>query len=158
MRRYYGFLLSPDGNAETHPTESAAVKLIYSEYMNGLSLGRIAESLQQHGYLSPTGGQIWNRSSIDNILKKGYYAGRIVTFEEFTAAQFEREFRTNINEDTGKRKTTRYHSKNELSGLLLCVECGAPYRRITRHSGEVVWRCATIEWSMEKRYVKQRRP
>ena len=29
-----------------------------------------------------------------------------------------------------------------LSGLLICEECGSPYRRITRSGGEVVWRCA----------------
>lgn len=29
-----------------------------------------------------------------------------------------------------------------LSGLLICAECEHNYRRITRPSGEVVWRCA----------------
>ncbi len=28
------------------------------------------------------------------------------------------------------------------SGLLICGECGCNYRRITRSSGEIVWRCA----------------
>lgn len=32
-----------------------------------------------------------------------------------------------------------------LSGLLICSECGSPYRRITRNTKdgeEIVWRCA----------------
>ena len=29
-----------------------------------------------------------------------------------------------------------------IAGLFVCGECGASYRRITKHSGEVVWRCA----------------
>jgi hypothetical protein len=33
-------------------------------------------------------------------------------------------------------------SERICSGLLICAECGANYRRITRDSGEVVWRCA----------------
>lgn len=50
---------------------------------------------------------------------------------------------TQINNDgSTQRKTTRYSSQNVLSGLLVCAECGSNYRRITRPSGEVVWRCA----------------
>nr|WP_279287533.1 zinc ribbon domain-containing protein [Flintibacter hominis] len=30
-----------------------------------------------------------------------------------------------------------------MSGLLVCAECGHNYRRITRPSGEIVWRCAS---------------
>lgn len=46
------------------------------------------------------------------------------------------------NHDANQRRTTRYSSQNALSGLLVCAECGANYRRITRPSGEVIWRCA----------------
>ena len=56
--------------------------------------------------------------------------------------RIEKEKRSNTDKDTGKRKATRYSSQNVLSGLLVCLECGANYRRITRPSGEVVWRCA----------------
>jgi len=44
--------------------------------------------------------------------------------------------------DNRTRKTARYGSQNVLSGLLICGEGGKSYRRITRPSGEVVWRCA----------------
>jgi hypothetical protein len=44
--------------------------------------------------------------------------------------------------DDNGRKTARYNSQNVLSGLLVCGECGCNYRRITRLSGDVVWRCA----------------
>lgn len=44
--------------------------------------------------------------------------------------------------DTGIRKATRNNSQNVLSGLLVCSDCGVNYRRITRASGEVVWRRA----------------
>lgn len=142
MKRYYGFEFDSDGCANLNEAEAAVIKIIFSEYLNGLSLGCIAERLRQYGFPSPSGKETWSRSSIDNILTKGYYTPVIVSFEDFTATQFERQARSNTFEDTGKRKATRYHSKNELSGLLLCSECSAPYRRITRHSGEVVWRCA----------------
>ena len=34
-------------------------------------------------------------------------------------------------------------SQSVLSGLLVCAECGHNYRRITRASGKIVWRCAS---------------
>ena len=141
-RRMYGFEIDKRYNVTLHEEESQAVKLIFSEYLNGLSLGRICERLEACGFISPGRTPKWSRSSVDNILTKGYYISSIISFEDFAAVQFQREARSNRIEETGKRKTTRYHSKNELSGLFVCGECGASYRRITKHSGEVVWRCA----------------
>ena len=57
-------------------------------------------------------------------------------------AQGEKGKRSNLDEDTNQRKATRYNSQSVLSGLLVCGECGRNYRRITRPSSEVVWRCA----------------
>lgn len=70
------------------------------------------------------------------------YIGYIISFEDYFAVQVDKGNRSNIDEDTNQRKATRYSSQNVLSGLLACAECGAHYRRITRPSGEVVWRCA----------------
>lgn len=56
--------------------------------------------------------------------------------------QGEKGKRSNIDEDTGKRKAAQYSSQNVLSGLLVYAECGANYQHITRPSGEIVWRCA----------------
>jgi hypothetical protein len=66
----------------------------------------------------------------------------MISFEDYFAVQVYKGNRSNIDEDTNQRKTTRYSSQNVLSGLLVCAECGANYRRITRPSGEVIWRCA----------------
>ena len=70
------------------------------------------------------------------------YIGYIISFEDYFAVQVDKGSRSNIDEDTNQRKATRYSSQNVLSGLLVCSECGANYRRITRPSGEAVWRCA----------------
>ncbi len=62
----------------------------------------------------------------------------------FDAVQTEKAKRSNLKmaESGLQRKATKYNSSYVLSGLLICGECGSPYRRITRTSGEVVWRCA----------------
>lgn len=76
------------------------------------------------------------------LLSNQKYIGHIVSFDDFFLVQGEKGKRSNIDEYTGKRKPARYSSQNVLSGLLVCAECGANYRRITRPTGEVVWRCA----------------
>lgn len=84
-------------------------------------------------------------SSLKRRLHLGKYVLYAIPTDLFIAAQFEKDSRTNIqtNKDgSTQRKTTRYSSQNVLSGLLVCSECGSNYRRITRPSGEVVWRCA----------------
>jgi len=66
----------------------------------------------------------------------------IIGADTFFFVQAEKDRRSNFDEVTNKRKATRYNSQSVLSGLLVCGECGCNYRRITRPSGEVVWRCA----------------
>lgn len=94
--------------------------------------------------IAPSGNPKWLRSVVDKTLRNGKYVPYAIPMELFVAAQFEKGARTNIqinNDDSTQRKTTRYSSQNVLSGLLVCAECGRNYRRITRPSGEVVWRC-----------------
>ena len=111
-RRMYGYEIDKDYNVTLHEKESQAVKPIFSEYLNGLSIGRICERLEECGYISPARTPNWSRPSVDHILTKGYFSA-IVSSEDFTATQFERESRSNTIEETGKRKTTRYHPSND---------------------------------------------
>jgi len=63
----------------------------------------------------------------------------------FEAVQAERARRSNVVlDEQGKpiRKSTRHSSGNSLSGKIRCGECGRNFRRITTHSGGIVWRCA----------------
>ncbi len=69
----------------------------------------------------------------------------IIDVAVFEAVQAEKARRTNVVSSTcGRqiRKNTRHSSGNSLSGKIKCGECGCNYRRITTHSGEIVWRCA----------------
>jgi len=79
---------------------------------------------------------------ISKILSNSKYAPHIISEDQFYEALMEISKQSNVDMDTGKRKTARYNSQNVLSGLLICGECRRNYRRITRSSGEVVWRCA----------------
>ncbi len=137
----YGFIQKPNG-IFVEPQQAKVVQQIYQRYLEGDSLEGIADFLFQEGIPSPQGKERWTRPVINNLLSNQKYAGYIIDFGRFFMVQGEKGKRSNIDEDTGKRKAARYSSQNVLSGLLVCAECGANYRRITRPSGEVVWRCA----------------
>jgi len=139
----YGFMLAPDSYIIVDPEKANVVRIIYQQYLSGVSLGGIADFLFEHGIPSPNGKDRWTQSVLSNMLSNQKYIGYIVSFDDFFLVQGEKSKRSNIDEDTDKRKTTRYNSQSVLSGLLVCTECNHNYRRITRPSGEIVWRCAS---------------
>ena len=139
----YGFVQKQNG-IFVEPEQAEVVRTIFQRYLNGDSLGGIADFFEQ-GILSPTGQERWTRPSISKLLSNSKYIGYIISFEDYFAVQVDKGNRSNIDENTNQRKVTRYSSQNVLSGLLICAECGANYRRITHPSG------------MERRSVKTHR-
>lgn len=137
----YGFVQKLSG-IFIDPQQAKVVQHIYQRYLAGDSLEGIADFLFQEDIPSPQGKERWTRPVINSLLSNNKYIGYIVSFEDFFLVQGEKGKRSNVDEYTGKRKAARYSSQNVLSGLLACTECGANYRRITRPSGEIVWRCA----------------
>ncbi len=139
----YGFMSSPNGLIIVDPEKASIVRTIYQQYLSGISLGGIVDFLFEYGIPSPKGKERWTQPVLSNLLSNQKYIGYIVSFDDFFLAQGEKSKRSNIDEDTNKRKATRYNSQSVLSGLLVCAECSHNYRRITRPSGEIVWRCAS---------------
>ena len=149
----YGFMLAPDGRIAIDKEKANTVRTIYQQYLSGISLKGITDFLFAQSIPSPRGKAQWTQAVISDLLSNQRYIGSIVSFDEFFMAQSEKGKRSNLDEDTNQRKATRYNSQSVLSGLLVCGECGHNYRRITRPSGEVVWRCANrVEHG--KRYCK----
>ncbi len=142
MKLPYGFTHDGIGNVAIDEQKANTVRMIYRQYLTGMSLGGIADFLFDQSVPSPMGKERWTQPVISSLLSNAKYIGPMVSFEEFFAVQMEKSKRSLNDEDTGKRKATRYNSKSVLSGLLVCGQCGYHYRRITLPSGEVVWRCA----------------
>lgn len=142
MKLPYGYYLTDDGTVTIDKEKTDTVRLIYRQYLSGMSLGGIADLLYTQNIPSPKGKERWTQAVISAILSNKKYIGAVISFDEYLAVQGEKGQRSNIDEDTKQRKATRYSSQGVLGGLLVCEECGCSYRRITRPSGEVVWRCA----------------
>lgn len=136
----FGFYKDNTGTLCIDNDKAETVRLIFELYLDGFSLKRITERLAEKHLLSPSEKDRWTVQTIDNLLSNEKYT-YIVTPEIYVKAQLEKQKRSNTNSDH-TRKTARYNSKDVLSGLLVCGECGKNYRRLTRKDGEVVWRCA----------------
>lgn len=123
---------------------ASVVRQIFSLYLSGHSLRSIVNWLGENQIPSPSGKELWTPKAIDKLLSNETYTKGIVTPEQFAQVQREKQRRSNQlkTEDGLMRKPTRYHSQNVLSGLFVCGECGRSYRRITKHDGSIVWRCA----------------
>jgi len=142
MKTPYGYSRYDFGMVTINQEQAVIINLIYDLYLQGKSLGGIVNTLKERGIPSPTGKPVWVGAAINNILSNGRYVPHIISEDCFGEAQFEKVRRSNLEFDNRTRRTARYNSQNVLSGLLICGECGRNYRRITRPSGEVVWRCA----------------
>lgn len=114
----YGFMLASDGNIIIDPEKANIVKTIYQQYLSGMSLGGIVDFLFEHKVPSPKGKGRWTQPVLSNVLSNQKYIGYIVSFDDFFLVQGDKSKRSNIDEDTNKRKATRYNSQSVLSGLL----------------------------------------
>ena len=139
----YGYYIAPNSHVAIDQEKANIVRMIYHQYLSGMSLGGIVDFLFKKDIPSPKGRNRWTQPVLSNLLSNQKYIGYIVSFDDFFLAQGTKSRRSNIDEDTHQRKATRYNSQSVLSGLLVCAECSHNYRRITRPSGEIVWRCAS---------------
>ena len=138
----YGFKADGINQTSVNKEHAEIISLIYERYLEGFSLSKISNLLFDMKIPSPKGKERWSKSAIDNLLTCKRYIPEIISMDKFLEVQFEKARRSNVDSVTGKKTTTRYNTQNTWSGLFVCAECGANYRRITRPNGEAVWRCA----------------
>lgn len=129
---------SPTGKAKW--SSETISKLLSNEKLTGDVLG---QKTYVEDYLS--GKQIKNNGEKDKYILRNHHEP-IISKELFDRVQEEKIRRSNIakTDYSTKRKSTRYLN-DILSGKIICNECGANYRRITRstkNGNVIVWRCA----------------
>lgn len=102
--------------------------------------------------------RVKNRGIVPQYYVEGSHEG-IISKELWNRVQEERARRANIRKSTDKRAKTdngKYSSKYALSDLVLCGECGKPYRRATWTNyteKRIVWRCYNRQ-EYGKKYCK----
>lgn len=89
----YSYTVDQDGELIVKEPEASVVRWIFSRYLAGDSLGKIAAGLEGQGIKSPTGKAKWNREAISKLLSNEKYTGSVLLQKtvSFCGMQFENE-------------------------------------------------------------------
>ena len=82
--RFFGYTKDADGNLVIDPEQAETVKRIYREYLEGLSMDKIAVGLERDGILTGAGGKKWHTSTINKILRNEKYIGDVLLQKTYT--------------------------------------------------------------------------
>lgn len=182
--RTLGYRKGPDGKPEIDPEEAETVRMIYTRYLEGRSLGDIQRELVEKNIPTAEGIRGWSRQVIQNILTNEKYIGDGLRQKTYTTGPIgnkkvvknngelpmyyaknnhpaiiprdiyyrvkeemtRRASKRKVMQKTGKTEQGKYSAKYALSELLICGECGTPYKRCTwARNGKkrIVWRCVS---------------
>lgn len=182
--RTLGYRKGPDGKPEIDPEEAETVRMIYTRYLEGCSLGDIQRELVEKNIPTAEGIRGWSRQVIQNILTNEKYIGDGLRQKTYTTGPIgnkkvvknngdlpmyyaknnhpaiiprdiyyrvkeemaRRASKRKVMQKTGKTEQGKYSAKYALSELLICGECGTPYKRCTwARNGKkrIVWRCVS---------------
>ena len=139
----FGYTME-NGKIIFHPTESQAVQDIFSDYLDGQSLLKIAQSLneRQVEYLSGTTG--WNKARLKRIIEDKRYIGSdsyppIIEQSVYDKAQAIRASRNT------QKSLDRTADIFKLQLPVLCEKCGEPMQRKhdSRTTYQEKWVCKT---------------
>ena len=119
-------------------TEAETVKRIFSMYLAGHSLKRIAETMMEQRVQYHKDKPSWNKSMVKRILDNEKYLGgggypRIICDEDFLAAQ---QFKEDNN-----RYTPSLAQIVPIKEKLVCSACGARMTRLSPGKSIVKWKC-----------------
>ena len=82
--RFLGYTKDADGNLIIDPEQAEIVKRIYREYLEGISMDKIAAGLERDGILTGAGGKRWHTSTINKILRNEKYIGDALLQKTYT--------------------------------------------------------------------------
>lgn len=126
-----------NGKIVLHPTESQAIKDIFSDYLSGQSLLKIAQSLneQQVEYLPGTTG--WNKARLKRIIEDKRYIGSDSYPSIIEQSIYEKAQAVRASRNTQK-SLDRTADIFKLQLPVLCEKCGESMQR--RHDSRTTYR------------------
>ena len=93
-----GYKKGKDGKPEIVPEESETVKLIFRNYLDGMSLAQIADVLNSRGITTKLSGSKWHSANVQNILKNEKYTGDALLQKTFITDCITKKSRKNNGE------------------------------------------------------------
>lgn len=93
-----GYKKGEDGEPEIVPDEAKTVELIYTKFLDGYSMDRIKQILEEGKYLTVKGNTKWSKATIRNILTNEKYKGDVLMQKSYTVDLFTKQTRKNTGE------------------------------------------------------------
>ncbi len=90
--RFLGYDRGENGELVINPDEADTVKIIYGEFLVGLSFTAIAKKLTGMGIKSPAGNDVWSSSTIKSILTNEKYKGCALLQKGYTADYLSKKY------------------------------------------------------------------
>lgn len=133
-----------NGKAEIEPETANLVREIFDTYLAGTSTYRIAKDFTRRGILNASHKPSWNHGSIGKILENRKYIGDefyppLIEQSIFEQVQSRRMQRV---KDLGRAaQPNSFANQSVWSSMLVCGECGQPYRKYKEKGKPPKWRC-----------------
>ncbi|SFG86423.1 recombinase family protein [Enterocloster clostridioformis] len=108
--RTYGFR-QENREYKIIPEEAKIVRMIYDDFLSGMTYSEIARKLNK-GHVPSCMGTLWNQRSVSNILKNEKYAGHLLLQKTFTEDYITKKQIKN----TGERK--QYYVENAHEAII----------------------------------------
>lgn len=170
LRFMFGYRILK-GKIEIDPDEAAIVRMIFEDYIGGMSGGKIAQKLKAMNIRTLFGGQ-WRHNGVLGIIKNEKYTGHALLQKRFVEDHLTKKLVQNngqlqkyyaqeshpaiidqvtfdkAQEILSKRRETSKNkngSRNRypFSGMIHCGICGSKYKRKDQ-KGKVSWYCSTF--------------
>ena len=169
--QFLGYRKGTDGLPEIIPEEAEIVRSIYRLFMEGKSTNAIAKHLSAQKIPTPSGKEVWQRATIESILRNEKYKGSALLQKSFTVDFLQKKMKVNEGEvpqyyvehshpaivrpeewekvqlELARRKNSgkRTVCSSPFAGKLICGDCGEIYGAKVWHSTSkyrrTVWQC-----------------
>ena len=168
--RFLGYDRGEDGNLVVNPEEAKVIRLIYGEFLSGLSFKAIAQKLTAQGIKTPGGKNKWCQGTVKSILMNEKYKGDALLQKTYTADFLTKKQVENHGQvpqyyveenheaiiepaifdrvqDIIRERAARkgYSGVTIFSSRIQCAECGGWYGSKVWHSTDkyrrVIWQC-----------------
>ena len=169
--QFLGYRKGADGLPEIVPEEAAIVRRIYREFLQGKSTNAIAAMLTEEGVPTPGKRTVWQRATVESILRNEKYKGSALLQKSFTVDFLTKKTKVNEGEvpqyyvedshpaiiepweweqvqaelERRKNSRNRHRQTSPFSGKIICADCGDIFGAKTWHSNDryrrVIWQC-----------------
>ena len=168
---FLGYRKGEDGLPEIVPEEAEIVRSIYRMCIEGKSTNAIAKHLTKAKIPTPAGKEVWQRATVESILKNEKYKGSALLQKKFTVDFLQKKMKVNEGEvpqyyvehsheaiiapeewekvqlELARRKASGHqtHCASPFSGKIVCGDCGEFYGSKVWHSTSkyrrTIWQC-----------------